>query len=185
LILSGREIAKPTTFEEAYKGLLAPTYVFLFGTVIPFAVIFFCNVGIIIGVRRAAGKRDNIATTTTTRGTRAAESKYMIRMLVLVSLAYVFCSMPLRVYNIITDLPVVEEIYDLKKPYWNLRYGVERWGCVTIWYSNYAVNFYMYFLGGGKKFRNDALEVIQKSCNVLTVRRSSSCCARRNGRSLL
>jgi hypothetical protein len=156
---------------------LAPTCILLFGTVIPFAVIFLCNVGIIIGVRRAAAQRDNITAmskTTKQQDTKAqersAESKYMIRMLVLVSLAYVFFSMPLRFYVIIIDLPGLREMYDVSKPYWSLRLEVEHWVCGVIWHVNYAINFYMYCLGGGKKFRNDAIEVVKYRCKRFTCR---------------
>jgi hypothetical protein len=170
LLLSGFEGIHPTEFDEPYISLLASTYILLFGSVIPFAVILFCNVSIIIGVRRAAGKRDEITSAIKTTKeseitrSRADESRYMIRMLLLVSLAYVFCSMPMRVYYIVIDSPGFKEMYNMKTLYWFLRFNVEDWACGVLWYINFAVNFYMYFLGGGKKFRNDAMEVIRYGC---------------------
>ena len=163
LQISGTELLEPYTPDAPWQALLSSSYQLAFGTILPFLIIFGCNLAIIIGVRRAAGKRDAIASTTKDAKARQQESKYMMRMLVLVSLAYVFCSIPMRMYDVVLDFPGINEMYDLDDPYWFLRYNTEYWACALIWDANYAINFYMYFIGGGKKFRNDAKDVIR--CN--------------------
>jgi hypothetical protein len=137
------------------------------GTAIPFFIIIGCNIGIIIGVKRAESKRKQITVTSDrdeTKKAREKDSKYMMRMLVLVSLAYVFCSIPVRVYDLILQIPAVGSKYDLADRYWFLRFNIEYWTLGVLWDANYAVNFYMYSIGGGKKFRNDAKEIIASWC---------------------
>jgi hypothetical protein len=44
--------------------------------------------------------------------------------------------------------------------YWNLRYNVQLWVVFELWCWNYAVNFYLYCIGGGEKYRRDTKEVL-------------------------
>jgi hypothetical protein len=138
------------------------------GTIMPFFVIIGCNIGIIVGVKRAENKRKQMAETSggkdENKKSRDKESKYMMRMLMLVSLAYVLCSIPMRVYDLILQIPAVGSKYDLTDMYWFLRFNIEYWTLGLLWEANYAVNFYMYSIGGGKKFRNDASEIIAGWC---------------------
>jgi hypothetical protein len=76
-------------------------------------------------------------------------------MLLMVSAAYVVTSLPYRLYAFVIDMPGVATYYDLSDPYWNVRYTLEIWLVYDIWCCNYAVNFYLYCLGGGKRYRED------------------------------
>jgi hypothetical protein len=46
--------------------------------------------------------------------------------------------------------------------YWVVRYGVEYWFIHEIWYQNYSINFYLYCIGGGRKYRNDVKVVLKE-----------------------
>jgi hypothetical protein len=84
-----------------------------------------------------------------------------MRMLLMVSLAYVFCSIPMRMYYLVLESPALKAVYDFKYRYWFIRYSVEYWTVCMLWQMNYAVNFYMYVIGGGQKFRQDVREVVR------------------------
>ncbi|XP_064638356.1 uncharacterized protein LOC135494367 [Lineus longissimus] len=121
----------------------------IFGTIIPFSVLIVCNIVIIVKVRIAASKRGKMEQ----KSSKSSAENSMTIMLVMTSFAYLVCSSPLRIYE---TLPV----YNLSEPYWAARYSFEFWVCLVIWHLNFVVNFYIYFLCGGKKFRQDAKKVL-------------------------
>jgi hypothetical protein len=93
--------------------------------------------------------------------TREKETTYLTRMLILVSIAYVITSIPFRIYDVIIGIPEVKDIYaqNMKKDeYWSLRYYCQHFVLLNIWEMNFGINFYLYCIGGGKKFRNDVKE---------------------------
>ena len=90
---------------------------------------------------------------------RDKDAKYLTRMLILVCIAYVACSIPYRMYDVIMSLPIMKTIYAMNDIYWVMRYGVEYWAILALWYQNYSINFYLYCIGGGRKYRNDVKAV--------------------------
>ena len=89
-----------------------------------------------------------------------SENRYLTRMLILVSAAYEILSIPYRLYEIIRSIPSVAVIYDMTKLYWRLRHLVFFFAGLELWHMNYAVNFYLYFVGGGRKYRQDAKNIL-------------------------
>jgi hypothetical protein len=60
------------------------------------------------------------------------------------------------------DVPAIGGIYNMEDTYWNLRYQVQVFAVVDLWMYNYAINFYLYCLGGGAKYRKDAVDVCKE-----------------------
>jgi hypothetical protein len=89
------------------------------------------------------------------------DTRHLTVMLIFVSVAYIVTSFPYRIYDPITQIPDVEAIYDMSQPYWRLRYGIWTYAVVNVWFYNYAVNFYLYCIGGGRKYRSDTKDVIR------------------------
>jgi hypothetical protein len=141
------------------------TFQLLVGTIIPFIVIVFANVWIIITVHRASSQLKNLATSDKNEKKRKQETHHLTRMLILVSAFYVICSIPYRAYEIAIDIPAVKKIYDFNDGYWFIRYRTEYIGLLILWHLNYAVNFYLYCIGG-KKFRKDAQRLLSCRCRI-------------------
>jgi hypothetical protein len=123
-----------------------------FGTLIPFVVIVFCNIWIIVTLRQAKIKRDKMVDEKT-KTTQGKETRHLTRMLIVVCVVYVFTSIPFRVYDLFLLIPKLQEMYDMKEKYWQLRYLFQYWFLVHFWDWNYAINFYLYCIGGGRKYR--------------------------------
>jgi hypothetical protein len=86
-------------------------------------------------------------------------------MLIFVSLAYVVLTLPRRLAHTFMTIPAIARTYDLTVLYWRKKYMTVLWSVTFVWMSNHAVNFYMYCIGGGRKYRKDAREVLkQMSC---------------------
>jgi hypothetical protein len=132
------------------------------GTVIPLTVIITSNILIIASVKRSAISRSKMAAQSDTEKGRTDE-RQLTRMLILVSIAYVIFSVPIRTYEIILTIPEIVSTYNMNDPYWRLRYNVQFWLLAEMHHMNYAVNFYLYILGGGGKYRRNVKEVF-KSC---------------------
>jgi hypothetical protein len=126
------------------------------GTVLPFSIIIFSNVWIIIVLRSASQERSKMGVSKGGQETREKETTYLTRMLILVSIAYVITSIPYRLYDIIMGMPEINSIYEMQEEYWNLRFYDQHFILAQVWITNYAINFYLYCIGGGKKYRNDA-----------------------------
>jgi hypothetical protein len=134
----------------------------LFGAVFPFLVIMGCNIIIIITIKRASAHRAKISTGTDQSDEKRKDQQHLTRMLIFVSLAYVVTSIPYRLYYMLMDVPAIGGAYIMEYTYWNLRYHVQVWAVVNLWLYNYAINFYLYCLGGGAKYRKDALDVCKE-----------------------
>ena len=142
---------------------MASGYLLIIGTIVPFIMIISCNIWIINTVRSAAERRKALGTARKeTQKQQEKETQYLTRMLILVSIAYVVTSIPLRLYYFIMDLPYFDNMYDMEQLYWNLRFNVQNWSITVVWFFNYAVNFFLYCAGGGKRYRQDALEILQR-----------------------
>ncbi|XP_064629378.1 mu-type opioid receptor-like [Lineus longissimus] len=126
-----------------------------FGTILPFCVIVFCNVWIIVVVRNASHERDLMGVGDRGQKTREKETTYLIRMLILVSIAYVLTSIPYRLYDTLIGIPVIRVHYNLSEEYWFLRFNSQDFIMLQFWEINYGINFYLYCIGGGKKYRSD------------------------------
>jgi hypothetical protein len=141
--------------EPRWVEQVVGAYMLTVGTIIPFTIIMTCNVLIIASVHKAARSRKKMG------GSDGAtsEERHLTRMLILVAVAYVILSIPMRLFDMVFSIPELVKKYDMSDPYWRLRFNVELWIVTEMWDANFAVNFYLYFLGGGKKYRNDAKQV--------------------------
>ncbi|XP_064635624.1 growth hormone secretagogue receptor type 1-like [Lineus longissimus] len=138
--------------------ILASGFQMVIGSFLPFLVIFGSNVVIIITVKTAARKRLKMEASQCQE--KRNETQYLTRMLIFVSIAYVVTSMPFRMYYLIIDVPEIHDMYNMDVPYWNICYNVEESFFFLIWLFNFAINFYLYCVGGGQKYRNDTVKVI-------------------------
>jgi hypothetical protein len=139
--------------------MLTSAFYIIFGTVIPFTVIAICNIAIIVTVKQAAKTRLNLDQT---KHRQETDTAHLTRMLIFISAAYVVTSLPLRMHYFVVEIPEVAKMYDMSDPYWNLRYLLQDMALVFVWFSNHAINFYLYILAGGRKFRNDTKQVLRK-----------------------
>jgi hypothetical protein len=137
---------------ERRLELLVSGLDFFVGTFVPFLIIFVSNFLIIISIRQASKERRLLRSG---RGEEVKDTQYLTRMLLMVSAAYIVTSVPYRLYLFIKDMPGVASHYNLRDRYWGLRYTIELVLVFDIWCCNYAVNFYLYCLGGGKRYRED------------------------------
>jgi hypothetical protein len=141
--------------------LAASLFHVLIGTVFPFIIILGSNLVIIDTLRRASKERVKLKSNQPTEGgNKERESQHLTVVLIFVSVAYIVTSLPYRMYDLIFLIPEVNALYDMTRLYWRLRYGVGIWTVMNIWFYNYAVNFYLYCIGGGKRYRNDTKEVM-------------------------
>jgi hypothetical protein len=141
----------PRAIEEA-----STLFNLIFGTVVPSVVIFSCNSLIILTVKKAATRRAKLSQ----KGKEEKDSQNLTAMLLFVSVAYIVTTFPYRVYDPITQMSELSAIYDMTKQYWKLRYSIGLYSVAILWFCNYAVNFYLYCIGGGKRYRNDTKAVI-------------------------
>jgi hypothetical protein len=144
--------------------ILFNMYMLVLGTIIPFMILSVSNTIIIVNIRRAAGERMKIMDSGGKQGKqKQANEANLTMMLLLTSVAYLFCSCPKRIWE-----TVAGSQYDMRSNYWSARYWLEFWFVTELWHSNFAINFYVYFLGGGRKFRNDAKEILTRCCKKAT-----------------
>jgi hypothetical protein len=166
VVISGAESVEPYRPDNPALEVFASMFQLVFGTLVPFIIILAMNVWIIFTVKRAAAKQRDLASVTTADGDqkRKKETSHLTRMLILVSAGYVICSIPMRIYEVIMDLPAMKEVYNFDEVYWFIRYLVIYVILSDLWLMNFAVNFYLYCIGG-KKFRNDALMILKSIFN--------------------
>ncbi|XP_064628955.1 growth hormone secretagogue receptor type 1-like [Lineus longissimus] len=141
----------------------------LVGTVCPFTIILGSNLGIIITLWKASINRRKLKATAGANQEEGKETGHLTVMLMFVSLAYVVTTLPFRVFDPIMELPELAAIYDMTQQYWQLRFGIGTFALANIWFFNYAVNFYLYCIFGGRRYRNDAKEVLH---SILWCRKS-------------
>ncbi|XP_064622981.1 FMRFamide receptor-like [Lineus longissimus] len=142
--------------------VFASMFQLVFGTLLPFFVILTMNLWIIYTVKQAAAKQRHLTSATKTSGDekRKQEMSHLTRMLILVSAGYVVCSIPMRIDEVVMDLDIIKEIYIEGDVYWNIRSLTIYVILSDLWLMNFAVNFYLYCIGG-KKFRKDALMILK------------------------
>jgi hypothetical protein len=134
------------------------------GTILPFIIIVFSNLWIFKMVHKASKERGKMGVSEQSQKTLEKETSHLTRMLILVSIAYVLTSIPYRLLDVILGIPQVQAAYNMEDEYWSLRYYCQYYVIEDIWMMNFAINFYLYCIGGGKKYRND---VTQKLKHVL------------------
>jgi hypothetical protein len=136
-------------------------YHLICGSVAPFVIIVFCNLWIIATVRSASLRRKEMGVAEAVAKTQGKETRHLTRMLILVCIAFIVTSIPYRLYTIVLSIPALKRMYDLKNVYWFIRYTMQHYILLDIWHWNYGINFYLYCIGGGRKFRTDVKRLFQ------------------------
>jgi hypothetical protein len=83
-------------------------------------------------------------------------------MLALVCIAYVVTSIPHRMYDLVVAIPTIKKLYVMTETYWYVRFTCQYWVFLHLWEWNYGINFYLYCIGGGKKYRNDVKNMMKR-----------------------
>ncbi|XP_064637544.1 growth hormone secretagogue receptor type 1-like [Lineus longissimus] len=136
------------------------TYMVIVGTGLPFSIILGANLLIIITVKRASFERAKLNSNTSRAEKEERNQQHLTILLLFISFAYVVTTLPYRLYDPILKLPQIKAIYDMTQQYWKLRYTLGIFFTANLWFYNYAVNFYLYCIGGGKRYRDDTKAVI-------------------------
>jgi hypothetical protein len=174
---AGFEVLIISVPNQPIVEMLTSAFYLIFGTFLPFAVISICNIIIIVTVKQAAKNRLNLGQTQKTTDIREKTNNtkhhherttaHLTRMLISISAAYVVTALPLRIHYFVMDIPEVASMYDLSTSYWTLRYILENAILAHLWFWNHAINFYLYIVAGGRKFRNDTKQVLRKLVYML------------------
>jgi hypothetical protein len=155
----------PLALEKA-----ASLFNILLGTACPSLIIFGSNLVIIFTLNRAKLERMKLKSKESgITGSKVKDNQLTV-MLLLVSTAYIITTVPYRTTDPIFEMPEVAAVYDMTQQYWKLRYIIWLYATFNIWFYNYAVNFYLYCVGGGKRYRIDTVEVISSLCRPCTNR---------------
>jgi neuromedin U receptor 2 len=133
------------------------TYNLLLGFLVPFLIILVSNNVILVVVKRASSGRNQL---NKKANENTKEDQHLTRMLIFISVAYIILCSPYSIYEIVFSTPEVTAAYDISDIYWLLRRELIHWSMSLLTSTNSAINFYLYILGGGKKFRSDALKVL-------------------------
>jgi hypothetical protein len=70
-------------------------------------------------------------------------------------------------YDLVIAIPPIKKLYDMTKPYWDVRFTCQYWVILYLWEWNYGINFYLYCIGGGKKYRNDVKNLMKGIVHVV------------------
>ncbi|XP_064619896.1 probable G-protein coupled receptor 139 [Lineus longissimus] len=140
-------------FEEVVTG-----FHMIFGTILPFFIIFSCNVVIIITLRQASNERRKMDS----NQQKNKDSQHLTRMLLFVSFAYVIITLPYRLTHMLIKIPAISNTFDMTTLLGRTEYVVLLWGMGNIWMCNYCINFYLYCLGGGRRYRTDAKQLFRE-----------------------
>jgi hypothetical protein len=142
---------------------LVKTFHLVCGSLAPFVVILVCNLWIIVAIANASKKRTEMGVTKEVAKTHGKETRHLTRMLIFISIVFIVTSLPYRLHDLVLAVPALRAIYDLSDTYWFLRYMTQYYLVIGIWHWNYGINFYLYCLGGGKKYREDVRRLFK--CN--------------------
>jgi hypothetical protein len=146
--------------------LLSTNFQFVFGTILPFLLIITSNIIIIVTVKSAARTRMKLQSDQSNKKIKLEkernETEYLTRMLIFASIAYVTTSLPYRLFQVVLLIPQVAAQFDLTDYCDFTFYNFAINAFYALWIWNYAVNFYMYVIGGGKRYRKDINEVFGK-----------------------
>ncbi|XP_064631360.1 cysteinyl leukotriene receptor 1-like [Lineus longissimus] len=136
--------------------ILCNMYMLVCGSLIPFLIIVLCNIWIIITLKIASEDRKKMGVASTLE----KDTHHLTRMLIFICVAYVVTSLPHRLYEMVLAAPALEQLYDFSDDYWSLRYKVQYLTIVNLWYVNFSSTFYLYCVGGGKKYRADVKRLL-------------------------
>jgi hypothetical protein len=133
------------------------------GSGIPFIIICTANILILKQLKQAASERIRM-----TQGVLNTDSdgRYLNRMLILVSVVFIVCTLPVAVPELLWEIPSFQMRYDTRYRYWMLRIHLESWCLIALIDCNHAINFYLYVLGGGKNYRKSVKQLF--SCRRCT-----------------
>ena len=161
ILFSGNEVVVASVPEAHVVAVLSTNWQLVFGTILPFLIIISCNVAIIVTLKRASSERSKLEARAREKNTTEKDTQFLTRMLVLVSIAYVVLSIPYRFYTVVMEIPALKDMYDMREPYWNIKYNMQHYILTIFWSCNNAVNCYLYCLGGGKQYRQDTLHILK------------------------
>jgi hypothetical protein len=130
-------------------------------------MIITSNIIIIVTVKSAAKSRMTLQSNQGDRKMKLKEkerneTEYLTRMLIFASIAYVMTSLPYRLFQVVLLIPQVAAQFDLTDYCDFIFYNFAIDSFYALWIWNFAVNFYMYVIGGGKRYRKDIKEVFGK-----------------------
>jgi hypothetical protein len=111
-------------------------------------------------VKRASIERAKLKSDKSREEKQERSQQNMTVLLMFVSMAYVVTTLPYRLYLPVLEMPQMKAIYDMRKQYWKLRYTIGIFATANLWFYNYGVNFYLYCIGGGTRYRDDTKAVI-------------------------
>jgi hypothetical protein len=143
-ILSADEplMCLPASKEVAYLADIYNWVEFIVGAVGPFAFLLYLNAKIISSVRNKEGPTRILSGS---GKHEEKESTLLTRMLLLVSFMYIILNLPFRLYR---NLFLV-----INFGTHNARFVFDV--VLNILSLNYGINFFLYILGGGRRFRSD------------------------------
>ena len=140
--------------ENVAATLAASLFQLLTGTLFPFIGITCCNMAIIITLSQASKQRRELRNMAAGSGSK--ETQHLTRMLIFISIAYVIFSILFRL------LAVASMAYDFGQICDFIHYNMLAALLFTIWCWNHSANFYLYCLGGGRRYREDLKEVLRQ-----------------------
>jgi hypothetical protein len=158
-VSGGYGVAVSIPENSAYESIVLAYHLGV-GSVIPFVVIVFCNFCIITTIRAAAEKRGTMGQDEKSKKNMEKETSYLTRMLVIVCIAYACLSIPYRLYDFMLMIPAIGNRYDKASNYWHWRYLFETWVLLHVWDWNYGINFYLYCIGGGRRYRSEVARML-------------------------
>ena len=126
----------------------------LFGAVIPTTTIAVSNIGIAFTVRRASQNRAKMSASHSKEGDK--KENQLTAMLAVVSVVYLVTTTPHKLYITLSQLSAwnLLEKLNINTQFLTIYLVYDLWMC------NYAVNFYLYCLAGGKGYRKDARTIL-------------------------
>jgi hypothetical protein len=124
-----------------------------------------------VEVKGASRSRATLSLAQESAAASAERNKsYMAKMLIFVSMAYLATSVPYRLFIMVLLIPQVAQVFDFREPCDFLLYNVIIVSFFILWLLNFSLNFYMYCLGGGRKYRKEIKDLFQRCA----VRRQNS-----------
>ncbi|XP_064635523.1 delta-type opioid receptor-like [Lineus longissimus] len=140
--------------------ILFTNFQMVFGSIVPAVIIICSNIGIIITMRQASRNRAKMREEQKQDGDKS--DNQLTRILVVVSVAYFVTTLPYRLFLAAFGIPEVADMYDMKDPFWNILFNTLDHFLFGVWLCNHAVNFYLYCLAGGKRYREDTNMILVK-----------------------
>ncbi|XP_064624468.1 galanin receptor type 2-like [Lineus longissimus] len=132
----------------------------LAGTILPFVIISTSNVFIIVTIHHASQERSKMEYGDNEK--RGRETVYLTRMLIFISLAYIILSVPYRWYTLGTKIPSISKLYNMSRVSSRKQFMMGALSASILWSFNYAINFFLYCVGGGAKYRRETVFILRR-----------------------